>query len=235
VLLLLWPARRRALVLVTVAALVVQLTLSAVRLDVPMGPGWFRQVMLWHGSELFPFWIGYFAAGVLAGRWLRARGGRGLPAWPFAIAVPVTAAALLWEDVSGAANAPFAQGTGAFLRPMLLPFAVAISGLVFFGGPSLLRRTPRLGRAANLLSRHSLGVYIIHPLLLTGLGRLLAAAMHQPVPISIPPFLALTAMCGGGALLASVLLARTPLAVVIGEERVPRRMEARRLEGRAGS
>src|SRR5581483_8358668 len=121
VLLLVWPARRRPLLALTAGALALQVALTAVRLYVPIPAGALHQVVLDHGFELFPFWIGYFAAGVLAGRWLRQRGGRGLPAWPFALCVPAAAALLLWDDVGRAANGAFAAGTGAFLRPLLVP------------------------------------------------------------------------------------------------------------------
>jgi hypothetical protein len=230
VLLLLWPARRRPLLLVTAAAVALQVALSIVRLEVPMGSpsGAAHQLMLDHGFELFPFWIGYFALGVLAGRWLAARQGRGLPAWPFAVAVPIATWLLLWDDVRGAANAAYVQGTGAFLRPLLLPLAVAICGAVLFGASRVLDRMPRLRRASDTLSRHSLGVYIIHPLLLALFGRLLLDALHMHLPGSILPFVAITAASGGGALLISALLARTPLAMAIGEERVRRPRERER-------
>jgi fucose 4-O-acetylase-like acetyltransferase len=234
-LLLAWPTRRRPLALVTAGAVALQVALSLVRLEVPLGSGLAGGLMLGHGFELFPFWIGYFALGVLAGRWLRPQRGRGLPAWPFVVAVPITAALLLWVDVSGATNAAYAQGTGAFLRPLLLPFALAVCGAVLFGAPRLLRRTPRLHAATTTLGRHSLGVYIVHPLLLTVLGRLLLPALHAHVPWSVVPFLGLVAACGAGALLFCALLARTPLAMAIGEERVRRRQgreQERELLGR---
>jgi uncharacterized membrane protein len=75
VLLLLWPARRRPLLLLTAAALLLQVGLSLVRLYVPLGSGVVANVVLNHGYELFPFWIGFFALGVLSGRWLAARRG----------------------------------------------------------------------------------------------------------------------------------------------------------------
>ena len=224
VLLLLWPARRRALLTVTGAALALQLTLCAVRLYVPIPGGVVHQLMLEHGFELFPCWIGYFALGVLCGRWLRDRRGRGIPAWPFAALLPLTAALLLWDDVTRSANGAYAMGTGAFLRPTLLPFALAVCGLALFAAPRILPR------GIDALSRHSLGVYIIHPLLLTFFGRLMLRGLHMHVPGSILPLLALTVACGAGALAISAALARTPLAMTIGEARVrPREVE---LEGR---
>jgi hypothetical protein len=223
VLLLLWPARRRPLLLLTAATLLLQVGLSLVRLYVPLGSGVVANVVLNHGYELFPFWIGFFALGVLGGRWLAARRGRGLPAWPFALAVPLTGAWLLWNDVSSAANGRFAVGTGAFLRPLLLPFAIALCGAVVFGAPRLLQRRPRLQGATTVLSRHSLGVYIVHPLFLALLGPLLRPVLTVHLPRSILAFLALVGLSLAGALAFSAAIARTPLAGMIGEQRMRRR------------
>ena len=232
-LLLLWPARRRPLLLLTAGALLLQVGLSVVRLHVPLGSGVVATLMLDHGYELFPFWIGFFAIGVLAGRRLASRRGRGLPAWPFVLAVPLTAAGLLWSDVSRATNAQYAHGTGAFLRPLLLPLAIAVCGAVVFGAPRLMLRLPRLHQAALVLSRHSLGVYIVHPLLLALLGPLLRPALAVHLPWSILPFLAITLGSLAGALVFSAVIARTPLAPIIGEERARPRKEVELVGRRA--
>lgn len=225
--LLLWPRRGRALLWATAAALAVQLGLGIVRLYAPIPGGLPHALLLDHGFELFPFWIGFFSLGVLSGRWLAGKRGGGLPAWPFAGAVALTGALLLWDDVTRSANGAFATGTGAFLRPTLLPFALAVCGLALFAAP-------RLPRAVDVLSRHSLGIYIIHPILLTALGRGLRRGLNMHLPGSILPFLAITAGSLAGALLVSVLLARTPLALTIGEQRVRRRRDEgdRELVGR---
>jgi len=231
VLLLVWPARRRALAVVTAAAVALQVALSVVRLYVPMHTGVARQVMLVHGYELFPFWIGYFAIGVVAGRWLLSRRGRGLPAWPFLVAVPFTAWLLLSDDVGRAANSAYGHGTGAFLRPMLLPFVLALCGAVIFAAPRVQLRMPRLRRATDVVGRHSLGVYIVHPLLLTVLGRAVKPELHAHLPWSMLPVLGMVGGSLCGSLLFCAVLARTPLAAAIGEERVRPRRE-RRLVGR---
>jgi surface polysaccharide O-acyltransferase-like enzyme len=222
-LMLLWPTRRRPALWLTGAAVALQLLLGALRLYLPISGGAAHQVMLDHAFELFPFWIGYFAIGVAAGRLLAERRGRGLPAWPFAAAIPLAAAALLLADLRGAANPQFGDGTGAFLRPLLLPLVIAVCGAVVFGAPAVLRRLPRLAATSGLLSRHSLGVYILHPLLLTAIGRLLTSPLHTHLPFSILPWLAITSGAALGALLVTMLLARTPLAITLGEERPQRR------------
>jgi len=217
-LMLLWPTRRRAATILTAGAVLFQLTLCALRLYVPMPNGAARQAVLVQGFEEFPFWIGYFAIGVLAGRVLARRRGRGIAAWPFALAVAPLTILLLWVDVRGAANGSYTEGTGAFLRPLLMPMTLAICAAAVFGIPKLLRRMPRLDRATALLSRHSLGVYIVHPLLLYWFGRRLYGGLHAHLPLSIAAVLVLTVATAMSALLVSMLLARTPLAVTIGEQ-----------------
>jgi len=231
-LLMIWPSHRRTAVALAVALLAVQVGLDTYRLYAPISGTPARQLMLVHGYEEFPFWIGYFAVGVAAGRVLAARRGRGLPAWPFLAAIPVAAAALLWPGVGGAANAQYGDGTGAFLRPLMVPFALAVCGAVVFGGPALLARTGWLRRASAVVSRHSLGMYIVHPMLLAGLGRLLHAPLHAHLPLSILPVLLMATAAATGALLVTALLARTPLAVIVGEQRTRAEPE-RVLRGRA--
>jgi len=219
VLMLVWPSRRRASMIAAGVAVAVQLALCTVRLYVPMPGGALHQGVLAHGFEEFPFWVGYFAIGVAAGRMLAARGGRGGAAWPFALLVAPATALLLWVDVSGAVNAGYGDGTGAFLRPLMLPLTLAVCGAVVLGAPSLLRRTPRLRRATSVVGRHSLGIYIVHPLLLAWLGKLLMPALQTHLPWSIAALAGLTAATAISALMVAALLARTPLAPIIGEER----------------
>jgi surface polysaccharide O-acyltransferase-like enzyme len=220
-LMLLWPAGRRRTAMVAAAAVAVMLALDTVRLYVPMSSGAARQATLMHGFEEFPFWVGYFAVGVLVGRMLAARHGRGVRGWPFAAAIAPLALAMLWVDVHGAVNGRgWADGTGAFLRPLLFPMALAVCGSAVFGVPALLRRMPRLDRATTLVSRHSLGIYIVHPMLLWVFGSMLRRWLHAHLPVSIVAVAALTVATAASALLVAMLLSRTPLAPAIGERRV---------------
>ena len=237
-LMLVWPSRRRSAVALAGGLLAVQVALDTYRLYVPIGGAVLHQAVLNHGFEEFPFWIGFFAVGVAAGHVLRGRRrSRGVPAWPFVVAVPLTAALLLWVDQRGMASPYYATGTGAFLRPTIVPFVLAVCGAVVFGAPALLRRMPRLDRATGLVSRHSLGIYVVHPMLLAGFGRLLARGLHAHLPLSIAAVVGLTVATALSALLVSVLLARTPLALTIGESRPrrrqPQREPERELIGRA--
>jgi surface polysaccharide O-acyltransferase-like enzyme len=221
-LMLLWPARRRTSAVAAGVAVAVQIALCAVRLYAPMQGGLLQQGVLNHGFEGFPFWIGWFAIGVAAGRSLAGRGRAAttpLRAWPFATAIAPAAFVLLWLDTRGMASQSYATGTGAFLRPLILPFTLAVCGAAVLGAPAVLRRMPRLQRATMTFSRHSLGVYIVHPLLIAAVGRAIAGGLHQHLPWSIGPVLLLTASVAAGALLVSALLARTRLAPAIGEAR----------------
>ncbi len=217
VLMLLWPARRRPTVILTLALLAVMVGLDTYRLYAPISGGALHQAVLDHGFLEFPFWIGYFAIGIAAGRMLAARDGRGWPAWPFVAAIPLATAALLWVDTRGMANSPYASGTGAFLRPLLVPLTLCICAAVVFGAPAVLSRMPRLGRATSVLSRHSLGVYIVHPILLTFLGRWTFDTTQAHLPLSIPLFIGLTGATAISALVVAWALSYTPLAVTIGE------------------
>jgi len=215
VLMIVWPRHRRTAASLAVALLAVQVGLDTFRLYAPLGGNLWHQAVLNHGFEQFPYWIGYFAVGVAAGRFLAAR--RSLPGRPFAIAVPLTALLLLWVDRAGMASPRYAEGTGSFLRPLMVPYVLAVCGAVLFGLPAVLRRLPRLDRTTALVSRHSLGIYVVHPMLLAGFGRTLGFALHSHLPWSILGVLALTVLTAVSALLVSMLLARTPLAVTIGE------------------
>jgi len=225
-LMVVWPRHRRTAATLAAALLAVQVGLDTFRLYAPLGGAVWAQAVLNHGFEQFPYWIGYFAAGVAAGRFLRMR--RSLPAWPFALAVPLSAFLLLWVDRAGMASPLYADGTGAFLRPLMVPYVLAVCGACIFGLPALLARLPRLDRATALVSRYSLGIYVVHPLLLAAFGRLLGRSLHSHLPVSVFAVVALTALTGASALLVSMLLARTPLAVTIGESW----MRARREPGR---
>jgi surface polysaccharide O-acyltransferase-like enzyme len=222
-LMVVWPRSRRTAATLAAALLAVQVGLDTFRLYAPLGGALWSQAVLNHGFEQFPYWIGYFAIGVAAGRFLRM--GRSLPAWPFAVALPVSAFLLLWVDRAGMAAPPFADGTGSFLRPLMVPYVLAVCGAAVFGLPALLRRMPGLDRATALVSRHSLGIYVVHPLLLALFGRMLAFSLHSHLPGSIFGVVALTALTLVSALLVSMLLARTPLAVTIGESWRRRRRE----------
>ncbi|HEV7466290.1 MAG TPA: hypothetical protein VGP96_08310, partial [Candidatus Dormibacteraeota bacterium] len=165
------------------------------------------------------------ALGVAAGRLLARRrdaGDHPRAALACLAVVPAALALLVASPVTRLRYGEFAQGTGAFLRPLLVPVVLSLTAAVLLGAPALLRRLPWLGRPVRALSRDSLGVYILHPLIAFELGDdLLKSRLQQPLPGSIGGFLLLTAGTLTLALLATRLISATPLAPLIGGERRP--------------
>jgi surface polysaccharide O-acyltransferase-like enzyme len=183
-------------------------------------PPTLERLALWKGYELFPFWIGYLGAGIAAGRLLLLR--RDLADRPRAAlaclaAIPPALALLLARPEEHLPHGDFAQGTGAFLRPSLVPLVLAVTGAIVLGAPAVLRGRPRLRHGLGALSRHSLGVYITHPLIAYLIGHfLLTSLLQRPLPASAVGFVLLTGATLGLAILATRLLAASPLAPAIG-------------------
>jgi surface polysaccharide O-acyltransferase-like enzyme len=220
---LLWPRRLRPTLWLAGAAMAVQVVLETVRLAGPM-PSTLEGVSLWKGYELLPFWIGYFATGVAAGRLLALRRDRAdhpRAALACLAMVPAAVALLLASPVDRLRHGDFAQGTGAFLRPLLVPVVLTVTGAVLLGAPAVLRRLPRLAPPLRALSRDSLGVYITHPLIAFLLGHyLLDSMLQRHLPGSALGFVLLTAATLALALLITRLISASPLAPLIGAERL---------------
>jgi peptidoglycan/LPS O-acetylase OafA/YrhL len=234
----LWP-RRRAWLLVA-PALALQTFLCVVRVYGPI-PGGLEQLVLVHGFELFPFWVGYFAIGVALGRVARPGATTAHRGWLIALAAAGVIGGgylLLNFSYAGARYAPFVQGTGAFLNPVL-PFVVlTISALLFLAAPPLMRRSTSLPRAVRTLSDLSLGVYIIHPIPLYGIGRLWGPYLGFGRPLAFLPLCALVVLSIVAGAIVTRLIAATPLAVTVGMRRQPlhldRLLPAGRDAARAG-
>ena len=218
---LLWPRGLRGSTVACVAAVAVQLTLEVVRLYVDGGgnPVFFRLV-LWHGYQLFPFWIGYFAVGVLAGRLLRE--GWRPPAWAgltAALAVPLTALLLLRFPGDSGVNASFALGTGAFLLPAMFPYALAVSATLALWLPRLLGGRPRLTALTQCVGRHSLGIYIIHPMLLYVIATRMERLLFSPLPGSALGLALLVLVTAVSSCVVARAIAATTAAPTVGMPR----------------
>jgi peptidoglycan/LPS O-acetylase OafA/YrhL len=237
----LWP-RRRSWTL-AIVAMVVQTALCLLRIYAVL-PGWAEQVMLTYGFLLFPFWIGYFAVGVALGRTLLTRAA---PVWPASPAMrrlviiagaPLVAAAaylLLNLGYAGAPWARFLAGTGAFLNPVLPLLVLAIVFWMVALAPALLRRWSALARFARTLGDLSLGVYIVHPILLWLIGRLLVNTFTAGVPLSLLPWSVFVLLTLLASMLVTRLLAATPLAITIGMRRTPIEVTRLPLTGSRGA
>ena len=231
---LVWP--RRNLWWWAAAAMALQTILCVYRLYGPMPIGAVEQFFLWHGFQLFPFWIGYFAVGVAAGRSLLSRGEPAALRWgPVAAAAAITAVGgwlMVAVTYDAAPHADFQIGTGAFLLPQEPLYVLAIAALVWLTGRAVIATGPRVEALVKVLSENSLGVYILHPMLIFAIGRHISALLDPGLPVSFAGFLVLTV---GGLLagtLVSIALCWTPLALTLG---VPRRPLPLRGPLRAGS
>jgi surface polysaccharide O-acyltransferase-like enzyme len=217
---LVWP--RRNLWWWAAAAVALQTALCVYRLYGPM-PFGADQFFLWHGFQLLPFWIGYFAIGVAAGRTLVRRGEPSevhwLPVLGAAAAVAVSGWLMVALTYGGGAHGDFQVGTGAFLLPQEPLYVLAIAALVWLVGRRLVSVGGAMAAGIMLLSDNSLGIYILHPILVFAIGRQISALLNPGLPLSLAGFLILTV---GGLLtatLASLLLRGTPLAVSLGVSR----------------
>jgi peptidoglycan/LPS O-acetylase OafA/YrhL len=125
-----------------------------------------------------------------------------------------SALALLGEG-SGIHN-PADEGNGAYLWPSRLPQTITWCLAALAAGA---RVDPRLGvwRPVRALSRHSLGIFLLHPLFLDLLGPHTAAL---PGPVRVP--LLLAASFGAAYVLVRLLALNRRTAAAIGEE-PPRR------------
>jgi surface polysaccharide O-acyltransferase-like enzyme len=218
----LWPKSPRATAVLAGVALVLQTALCIYRLYAPADAP-LNGVFLAYGYEFFFFWIGYFALGTALGVRLAGRLPR-WPSWPFWLAAGGGATLLLSLNVSSAANAPFAQGTGAFLRPALPILTVALFFAVAIEAEPILEAHRRLRNVVLTVSRYSLGIYIVHEGLTYIPGRLLAGPLLQRhLPESILGFLILVATTLGLAYVVTRLIVATPLAITVGLPREPLR------------
>jgi peptidoglycan/LPS O-acetylase OafA/YrhL len=198
---LVWPRGTRGCLVAAAVAVTVQVAVQLLRVALPIHGGLGQVVLLDYGFEEAPFWVGYFAIGVVFGLhpdWL-GRGGR----WRWLLLPGVAlAVALLFAGLPSriAVNwGPWVHGTGGFLRPSLLLLTV----LVFLGAWNVsgaLMGSVRGGRnrLTRTLSDHSLGIYIIHPAFLLFAGPLLELtpwplSLQEGLPWSLLPFAVLVA------------------------------------------
>ena len=209
-------------------AVALQVALYVVRLYVTL-PGSLSGLVLSHGYLIFPFWIGYFAVGVAAGRHLaRIRLHRPPPlprtalAAGAAVLVVASAELLLNAHYPGARYAgTFLRGTGAFLNPLLPLFVFASVWWLHITMPLVMQHSSAMRSTVRVLSDQSLGLYIVHPMLLWYFGGLLVHAVGARSPLTIPAFTALVLLTLLSSMIVVRLIAATPLAVTLGVPRTP--------------
>ena len=216
-----WP--RRHLWRWAGLALLIQTGLQVQRLAWPMVAHSLAAVpTLWFGFLLFPYWIGYFGVGIAASRWLPGDG-RAFPRRLIGGAIMVAGGAVLalWAPLSSAANGQFDQGTGAFLDPALAPLVLGVLIVAASAGERALTPFPALAGLVRRLSGWSLGIYIVHPLVL---NTVTAALLGSELGSGDPWVVASSALAGFAVTLAvSAALVRlieaTPAAPTVGLSR----------------
>ena len=185
----------------------------------------FSLLSLTAGYELFPYWIGYFAFGL----WLGRRFTRGVPDDPVVglgatCAAVAAAAVLLTFATAGSPRPGFGGGTGSYLLPLLPLVVIATCTAALWGGPWLMRRSQTLARLVAVISTYSLGIYIIHPMLMRGPAQLMFSLLvDNHLPYTIIPTVVLIPVTLVLTLGVLRLLARTPLAMTLGIARDHRR------------
>jgi surface polysaccharide O-acyltransferase-like enzyme len=218
-----WPEGLRARWLLAAAAMALQTALCLYRLYAPQSAP-LQGLFLAYGYEFFFFWIGYFAVGAAIGASL-VRNVPRWPAWPFWLATAAGGALLVGVQLSSADEASFANGTGAFLRPLLPIMTITVFAAVAISGERLLRAYDWIRRPAVVLSRYSLGIYIVHEALLYIPGRILAGPLLQRhLPLSAFGFALLVFVTLGLAYVVTRLIVATPLAITVGLPPEPLRL-----------
>jgi surface polysaccharide O-acyltransferase-like enzyme len=212
------PATRRALALFAAVAVGIQVGLAAWHTyAAPLaGPASWPLTRL--SFEEAPYWVGLFALG-----WLAAANLDRLRRLLFAVpAIAVVTAVLLWITWSATPGDFWRQGSYVYLWPLMLPYTVVCAALLAAGGPIVGRLSPLLAAAIESLSRHSLGVYVLHVLALAFIGRWVAT-WPDPVRLAV---MIVGALAAGYVL--TLLLSRTRLgALALGE---PPPLPRRRLQ-----
>jgi surface polysaccharide O-acyltransferase-like enzyme len=218
--LLVLPRGRAGLVAVTVPAVLVQIGLGWLHTfgQPPSGPLGWPLVQLSYLEA--PYWLGYFALGCLAGAYLDRL--RALARWwPLALAgAAVMGVVLIWS-AGQVPSGSFRQGNGVYLWPLMLPFTLLVAAAVAGAGGALAAVSGAGATAIDRLSRHSLGIYILHVGALAFIGRWVAA---WPSGLRLPAMFA-GALVAGYAL--TLLLSRSRLGAVAAGEPAPRPREGR--------
>jgi probable poly-beta-1,6-N-acetyl-D-glucosamine export protein len=222
VLFAIWP--RQHLWLWAAVALSAQMTLGALRLLLPLdGNSLAAQPTLWHGFLLFPYWMGYFALGIAACDWYR-RPRRPVAPWLIGsgAAVILSGFIVITFDWSFAAHGDLSTGTGAFLNPLLVPFVLSVTMFATVSATALVTPRPRAAAWARRFSEWSLGIYIVHPLMLNAItGPPWRPLLQRGLPVSAIAFILVLVTTFAVSALVTRALAATPLAATVGATRQP--------------
>jgi len=131
----------------------------------------------------------------------------------------ISGVALIAISYTSAPHGGFATGTGGFLLPQEPLFVVSVAVLLWLTGATLMRHGGALASVTRLLSRYSLGIYILHPIVIYAIASALPAILNVPLPLSLVGFVVITVSGLAVAAMLSVLLSATALAPTIGAAR----------------
>jgi surface polysaccharide O-acyltransferase-like enzyme len=211
-----WPRRHR--LPIACAALVVQVCLSIVRLYGPTTSSWFDVVTIWYGFLLFPYWIGYFAIGIAMEELIARLRQHGGALWLGLFLTLGGGWLVLTMTYQDAPNAAYAHGTGAFITPFLPILVTGLAILLLACPGAMTRGWGALRRWVRVVSRYSLGIYIVHPIILYAVAMWLNHLLFVDVVDGLIGFVALVGITLALSIALSALIARTPLAFALGTE-----------------
>lgn len=216
---MLWPRRHR--VMIAGVAIAVQIGLCTLRLWISPASSLVDTLTIWYGFLLFPYWIGYFAFGVALEQLKPFLRKHPIPSASLGLLLAVAGGWLALNSTYGYAQNPsYASGTGAFITPVMPLFVAPLCAMFLMYSGTVSRQLRHLSQAVTVLSSYSLGIYLVHPLVLFALALLLNSFIFAPVLDGLLGFIVLT----GATLVVSTILAsvisRTPLAFSLGTHKL---------------
>jgi surface polysaccharide O-acyltransferase-like enzyme len=208
------------LVLAAAAAVTIQVGLGVWRLYLPLPGGWLSDLIDVHSFQIIISWLGYAGIGAVLGE--RMRRGRPLPSARVLLTCTIALGIVyLLFGVAGSPHAELAIGTGAYLVPLLLPFTTCFCMLLLVSGQAM-SRVSRPARFVKATSRHSLGIYLVHPAFIYLTGSLLYGLLGSSNDaLAVAAFLLMYSAAFVGGFVVTRLLAASRLAMLVGESRQP--------------
>jgi surface polysaccharide O-acyltransferase-like enzyme len=117
-----------------------------------------------------------------------------------------------------APNSAYAHGTGAFITPFLPILVTGLAILLLAYPGAMTRGWGALHRWVRVVSRYSLGIYIVHPIILYAVAMGLNHLLFVDVVDGLIGFVSLVGITLVLSIAVSALIARTPLAFSLGIE-----------------
>jgi surface polysaccharide O-acyltransferase-like enzyme len=96
---------------------------------------------------------------------------------------------------------------------------LSVAALVWLVARPATARSRALAATIRVLSDNSLGIYILHPMIIFEIGKHIGGLLDPGLPLSLVGFAVLTVGGLAAATVVSALLAAGPLAATIGSRR----------------